>query len=408
MSRSILIAFALTLTAVVSGCGQLTVRVDVLDPEHVRNEMSDERLRKLYRDAVAAQPGDFAASLDTQANAYVQAMGKLVRQYDDLGQKLGGAPGLALRSVAQALTMELQGGTPIAVATTHGTKAETLAQGLRESPEAMRWAGRGPAPTAVRESLLALEAAVKAPRVQQANELTELRRSVNRLVALVNPPAPAAPAPAAAASAAAVAPQLKAAAAEVAAVEAVVNQRSIIGDGSLAATEFAYVVAKAPESLWASNFNKAFASGTFGNADMVIRLNSTADFSVKGMLFDASKVAQVASKVMTQAVLIGTQIAGVPVSSASTGTTTGGDALSKASADLAAAEGAIAKRQALLASQRDAMRSLARTILGSALPLETDALKGKGKDDPLRAPMHKAIDDSFTALKPLLSMQDLQ
>ena len=161
-------------------------------------------------------------------------------------------------------------------------------------------------------------------------------------------------------------------------------------------------------SLWASNFNRAFASGTFGNSDMVIRLNSTADFSVKGMLFDASKVAQVASKVMTQAVLIGTQMAGVPVSSASTGTSTGGDALSKASADLAAAEGAIARRQALVASQRDAMRSLARTILGSAQPLESEALKGKGKDDPVRAPMHKAIDDSFTALKPLLSMQDLQ
>ena len=44
----------------------------------------------------------------------------------------------------------------------------------------------------------------------------------------------------------------------------------------------------------------------------------------------------------------------------------------------------------------------------SALPLESPAMAGKDKDDPGRSPMHKAIDDSLVALKPLLSMQDLQ
>lgn len=407
MSRALLVA-VLGCGALLTGCGQLTVRVDVLDPEHVREEMADERLRKLYRETLAAQPGEVAANMDAQAKTYTQAMLKLVAQIDQLGKKLGGTPGSALESTAEGQKKALESGTPVAVATAQGTLAETIAQGLRDSPDAVRWGGRGTAPAAVRDQLLALEAAVKAPRVQQANELRELTRNVGRFSALVSPPAPAVPAPAAAASAADVAPQAKATADQAAAVGAVVNQRSIIGDGNLVSTEFAYVVARAPDRLWANNFNRAFASGSFGNSDIVIRLNSTADFSVKGMLFDASKVAQVASKVMTQAVLIGTQMAGVPVSTASTGTTTGGDALSKASADLATAEAAIAKRQALVASQRDAMRSLARTILGSATPLESDALKGKGKDDPSRAPMHKAIDDSFTALKPLLSMQDLQ
>lgn len=407
MSRTCLLVF-LGCLALLTGCGHLTVRVDVLDPEHVRVEMDDERLRKVYREALAAQPGEFAASMDSQARTYTQAMLKLVAQIDQLGKKFGGAQGLALESTANGLKEVLGDGSVAAVATAQGTFAETLAQRLRESPESVRWGGRGPAPATVREQVLALEAAVKAPRVQQANELRELTRNVGRFTALVNPPAPAVVAPAAAASAAAVAPQVKATSDQAAAVVAVVNQRSIIGDGSLVSTEFAYIVAQAPKHLWASNFNRAFASGTFGNSDIVIRLNSTADFSVKGMLFDASKVAQVASKVMTQAVLIGTQMAGVPVSTASTGTTTGGDALSKASADLATAEAAIAKRQALVASQRDAIRSLASTILGSVTPLESDALKGKGKDDPSRAPLHKAIDESFTALRPLLSMQDLQ
>jgi len=394
--------------ALLAGCGQLNVRVDVLDPEYVRSEMADERLRKLYREALAAQPGEFAASMDAQAKTYTEAMLKLVAQIEKLGEKLGGVEGAALKSTADGQKHALKYGTPVAFAKTQGTLAENQAQGLRDSSEAKRWGGRGAAPPVVREQLLALETIVKAPRVQQGNELRELRRTVDRITALPNPQAPAAVAPAAAASAAAIAPQAKAMADQAVAVSAVVNQRSIIGDGGLAATEFAYVVASAPNDRWVNNFNRAFASGTFGNSDIVIRLNSAADFSVKGMLFDASKVAQVASKVMTQAVLIGTQMAGVPVSSASTGTTTGGDALSKASADLAAAEAAIAKRQALVASQRDAMRSLARTILGSAAPLESDALKGKKKEDPDRAPMHKAIEDSFKALQPLLSIQDLQ
>jgi hypothetical protein len=398
---------ALLLTAVLSGCAQLNVRVDVLDPAYVRNEMSDERLRKLYRDAVAAQPGELAARMATQFRDYKLAMGQLVQSYEAVGRKLGVIEGKPLQEVAAGLRENLKSGTPVDDLNVQSSQVERLAQELRESRETISWAGQGAIPRAVRDILLTLEAATKVTQVQQGNELREAKKSINRSLLVLGSPVSAAPAPGSSSSVADVAQQVKLAD-EQAKVVASIIARSIIGDGSLAATEYAYVVAQAHENLWANNFNRAFASGKFGNVDVVIRMNSTADFSVKGMLFDASKVAQVASKVMTQAVLIGTQMAGVPVSTASSGTTTGGDALSKASADLATAEGAIARRQALAASQRDAARSLARTILGSAMPLETEALKGKNEKDPLRAPMHKAIDDSFTALKPLLSLQDLQ
>ena len=49
---------SLTFVALLAGCGQLTVRVDVLDPEHVRQESSEEGLRKLYRELATAQPGE--------------------------------------------------------------------------------------------------------------------------------------------------------------------------------------------------------------------------------------------------------------------------------------------------------------------------------------------------------------
>ena len=382
----------LTLAALLSGCGQLAVRVDVLDPEHVRQESTEEGLRKLYREIVTAQNGELAARVDRNFAIYQREVIKLAKSYDDVARKLQDPRGDALKEVANGLRMGVTSGVVQSDVSRHGNTMETLAQGVRELGVTLKWSGRDAVPAELRERLAGFEAEDKKLQLLQLRELRVLLNDGRKVSALIG---------------SAAAPEVKAAA-DQAAVVASVSQRSIIQDGSLAATEYAYLVARAPEHLWAINFNRAFASGNFGNVDVVIRLNSTADFSVKGMLFDASKVAQVASKVLTQSILVGAQMAGVPTATAGTGTQTGGDALSKSSADLATAEAAIAKRQALAESQRSAARALAHTILGSAMPLESPALAGKGKDDPGRSPMHKAIDDSLVALKPLLSMQDLQ
>ena len=382
----------LTMAALLSGCGQLAVRVDVLDPEHVRQESTEEGLRRLYREIVGAQNGELAARVDRNFANYQREVIKLAKSYDDVARKLQDPRGDALKEVANGLRMGVTSGVVQSDVSRHGNTMEALAQAIRELGVTLKWSGRGVVPAELRERLANFEAEDKKLQLLQQRELRVLLNDSRKVWALIG---------------SAAAPEVKAAA-DQAAVVASVSQRSIIQDGSLAATEYAYLVARAPEHLWASNFNRAFASGNFGNVDVVIRLNSTADFSVKGMLFDASKVAQVASKVLTQSILVGAQMAGVPTATASTGTQTGGDALSKSSADLATAEAAIAKRQALAESQRGAARALARTILGSAMPLESPALSGKGKDDPGRSPMHKAIDDSLVALKPLLSMQDLQ
>ena len=90
----------LGLAGLLAGCGELRVRVDVLDPEHVRTEMSDERLRSQYRDVVAAAPGTLADRMDAQAKDYATEMDKLARRYDDIAVKLN-SPGLA--SVAQGV-----------------------------------------------------------------------------------------------------------------------------------------------------------------------------------------------------------------------------------------------------------------------------------------------------------------
>jgi hypothetical protein len=404
------------LAALLSGCGQLAVRVDVLDPEHVRQESTEEGWRKLYGEIVRSQNGEFAARVDRNFASYQREVIKLAKSYDEVAKKLQDSRGNALKEVADGLRQGVTTGVVLNDVSRHGSTMEELAQGIRELGVKLKWSGVGVVPAEMRDRLANFKAEDKKLQLLQFRELRALLNDGRKVSALVSnpqpvaagsPPAVVAAAAAAANSGEAAAPEVKAAA-DQAAVVASIAQRSIIQDGSLAATEYAYLVAQAPERLWANNFNRAFASGNFGNVDVVIRLNSTADFSVKGLLFDATKVAQVASKVLTQSILIGAQMAGVPTATATTGTQTGGDALSKSSADLATADAAIAKRQALAESQRGAARAMARTILGSALSLESTAMAGKGKDDPERSPVHKAINDSLAALKPLLSMQDLQ
>ena len=401
MKASIIV---LTLVALLSGCGQLAVRVDVLDPEHVRQAISEERLRRLYREIVNAQNGELAARVDRDFAKYQHEVIKLAASYDEVARKLQDGRGDALKAVANGLRAGVSAGVVLADVSRHGSAMESSAQTIRELGATLKWSGQGTVPTEMRERLTNFEVEDRRLQSLQQRELRVLLNDGRKLSDMISAPQPVA------AGAAPVPPasEIKAAADQAALVALASQQRSIIQDGSLAATEYAYLVARAPDHLWANNFNRAFASGTFGNVDVVIRLNSTADFAVKGMLFDATKVAQVASKVLTQSILVGAQIAGLPVPTASANTQTGGDALSKSSADLATAEATIAKRLALVESQRGAARSLARTIIGSALPLESAAMSGKDKDDPDRVPLHKAIDDSLAALKPLLTMQDLQ
>jgi hypothetical protein len=386
------------------GCGTLEVKVDVLDPEYVRGQAGEEGQRKLYQEIVRAQPGEFRDRVDRQLADYQRATSPLIDEFEKLADKKDEPAKSRFKAIARGWRSEAESGELVKKSNLFRDEFEALAQAMRDLGVKLQWNGRGPIPDAIRQQLGAFEAGAKRFSLAQQVDLDGLRENL-RNGTLGN----AAGAGAAATRAPAAATVLELDAVKpAAAAAAAVAQRSIIQDNSLAATEFAYIVANAPPKLWATNFNRAYGSGRFGNTDVVIRLNSTADFSVKGLLFDATKVAQVASKVLTQTVLLSAQVAGVPVTSASTGTQTGGDALSKSSADLSTADATLARRQAVLDGQREAIRSAARTILGVAPALAQAPLKDEGVNNDGRKAAHKAINDSIAALDSLLSAQDLQ
>jgi hypothetical protein len=392
MGLRICASACVALTLILMGCGSLEVNVAVLDPGHVRQEMADETLRKQYRELYEAQPGEIGKRVDRQFEAFSRQVLELAKTVRTTAKKLPAAQQNGINDSAGYLeTAVSAGGQYSNDANRNATRLETLAQEARVLGTRLGYANRGPMPPELRQKLMEFQTTERDLRTAQIKDVRETSNSLrNALVATKAAPTPAV----------SVETELTALQQQTAATLNSVP-RSVIQDGSLAATEFAYVVANAPEGLWKPDFNRAFASGTFGNVDVVIRLNSTADFSVKGLLFDPSKVAQVASKVMTQAVLLGAQMAGVPVPTASTGTTSGGDALSKSSAELAAAEATLAKRKAQLLGQQDAMRSLARSLITAATTIKDPANNAAG-----RKVVSDSVDASLDALKPLLEMQD--
>jgi hypothetical protein len=410
---------AVLAAALFAGCGQLRVRVDVLDPNHVQQEAADQQLRKLYHEIVAAEPGQFAQQAERDFGRYRARMIRAIEAYEAIAKPLpeGVVPASTVANWA-LLRQSLASGSARDRNRDGGARLEDLARDVRTFAPAMPAAGAMPA--GLRPKLEAFRTARKglaSDNQKEAGQLeTEVREFKEHLEAearsAAGPTAAAAPSGAASspaerkAAAATALGDVTRAAPLIASVQAAV--RSVIENNSLAVTEFAYAVAKAQESLWAPGFNEAMGRGLFGNVDIVIRLNSTADFSVKGLLFDASKVAQVASKVMTQSLLLGAQLAGVPVATATTGTPTGGDALSGASAALSRSEAELMAREAQLESQRNAMRALARTILGSAATLETGALKDAAPGQAERAAIHRAIADSLAAMRATISLQGLR
>lgn len=410
-------------------CGSINVTVDVLNPEYVHTQGLEAALRTSYRDIAKTEAGRFAGHSRRQAASFARELQRLAAEIRKTALRL--PPG-AQTAVGRSADMLEQGvgeqGSWALQAEATATELEVLAQEVRRQGAALAFDGYGPLPDALRGPLQRFVAVEKDLRSTQFLVVNDARRSLRDRVADA---AAAAAAGGAAAARAAGSHEAAAVAAGAAAARAVTvaaapglaatdkqadaaastTARSIIGDGSLASTDYAYTVANAPPALWRPEFNRAYAAAEFGNADMVLRLNSTADFSVKGLMFDASKVAQVASKVLTQTVLVTAQVAGVPVATARTATSgstaSGGEALSQSSADLAGADRSLALREARLTSQRSAIRALAQTLLAAVSSLSSPPLVGQVGQAAGRVGLHTSLDRSFDALRPLIDLQDL-
>ena len=172
--------------------------------------------------------------------------------------------------------------------------------------------------------------------------------------------------------------------------------RSIIGDGSLVDTPYAWEVANLPESAWRLSFNEARGRTYFGDSDLVIRLNSQGDFSIKGMSFNPASTAAMVDKAATQMLLTFVQAQGVPVTG-SAGSQTG-DALASTGQAVIDNEAQLLEREARQAAWRRSVLDMASVILG-----EEEAIGGASDE---RDQADAAIGAAYQAYEALLGLDD--
>lgn len=160
----------------------------------------------------------------------------------------------------------------------------------------------------------------------------------------------------------------------------------LFDSGGIDNSPLLYQVVNSPNKDWAKYFDKSFGHGYFGNTDIAIKaMDEPGNFTVKGLSFNPSDVASVASKVVSQGVVIAAQIAGVPVNIGSTANGNGA-ALADASKAVNTHQSAIASQNAAVQNQRAALLKLAQVILD-----EKDKIKGSVSEKQSAVAAIKAV-----------------
>jgi len=91
------------------------------------------------------------------------------------------------------------------------------------------------------------------------------------------------------------------------------NVRSLTGGLDLFDDPLASYVISAPDKYWQGIYNKAQASGTIGNTDIAIKMETVGTFTIKGLRLDASKVTEASFEILKQSVRMVAAAYGVPV-----------------------------------------------------------------------------------------------
>lgn len=89
---------------------------------------------------------------------------------------------------------------------------------------------------------------------------------------------------------------------------------SVVGSGVLLNDKLeAFYVTRAGEEYWSRRYNRAFGNGFFGSTSVAIKMNDTADFSIKGFVFDGRSTAEMVRKVGVQSVALIAASYGAPI-----------------------------------------------------------------------------------------------
>lgn len=366
----------LAIALLTSACGRLEVEVDVLNPNYLEEQIRQPELRQQLAIVIAQTDEMVSDALSRQRRLHDQYLLGIANTYRQLISDTDPRAVAALRATADRLEDDTSRNNELD--TIYVTALQRITAANRRirntfdslSPEVRSQIQSAQIPIEVPLSGLIMDRAsiIRSIQTQISNQIGASEASLLDSI-LSGPWGPNRTAEERS--------QLSAATDSIS-TKIDDSARSLTGGQTVAEDPLAYAVANADERHWATRYNNTLASGYLGDFDVAIKLESLADFTVKGVAFDPSTVAQVASKVTTQSLLIAAQIAGVPVTtSADEGT---GAELSQASATLAAAEMDLRSREALVDDYNRALFDL-----GASITREREIIAGESNTARQRA-----------------------
>ena len=90
-------------------------------------------------------------------------------------------------------------------------------------------------------------------------------------------------------------------------------------ENSVFADSKASLIINAPSHAWRGLYNETYGLGSFGNTDIAVKMEGLADFTLKGVRVDSTKVTQATMAGITTAVKVVASAYGVPLPSSSGG-----------------------------------------------------------------------------------------
>ena len=326
--KKLILLIAVLLAA---GCGSLSVQVSVLRPQIVEDETDRLILRRDLQGVLALQDSTITQEYADLSRLHSQVLSRLRAEYLAKGTQTA-------KLAAESLNTTY---------TTVGGKYEDEGRAVLALVTRIRAAAASPGRTQEAASLVwQLER-------RKANFLHEIQRGMSNDIR-----------------------NAQRAALPISDLNSVVEQHAelsnhlLIGDANITIQPAAFVIANAEDSqslssskdrVWAPIFDRSYGAGQFGKTDIAIKMEARGVFSIKGISFDASQTARVASKVASQGLMLASQLAGVPIKS---GTFTGdGVALANSSGTLQAAEEQSATADAKLQDKKNALMEFAMMII---------------------------------------------
>lgn len=361
-TSSVLRSAALALVMVLlSGCGTLKVTMGVLKPEVIRAEVDRELVDKLLPTVLGSTDQTIVSDVEKLRDAHKEVYVRLRKQYEQRAATLADPAQTQLLRIARSLTNDFDSNT----ARLYGSLSNDLQQ-YRATIINVNKGTLGVRPGDDRYQPTVDALLVWHRRVAQASTLIEgdIASKVQSASAVI----------AANRGGGLSIPDLKAiVAAEKATIQAEKSAvNAYLSQLSVQNSPVAFAVANAKDEDWATRYNYVNADSYGGAADVAIKLDpSTGNYLLKGLSFDPSDVAAVASKVTTQALLVSAQLAGVPIKSPSP------PAAGAAGAALATSSGALADAQASLETRRaqDEARKVALLAIANVILNEEQDFK---------------------------------